>query len=48
MTVSDLAELLERVEAATDFDRALDRAIGFAVDGWELRGDLIYVPGDDT
>ena len=31
-----LRELLERVEAADNFDREIDRAIGFALDGWRL------------
>jgi len=46
-----LTDLLARIEAATGPDRDLDRAIGFALDGWELSGDaenLIYVPADVT
>ncbi len=31
-----MVELLARIEAATDFDRELDRAIGFAIDGWKV------------
>jgi hypothetical protein len=33
--MTDLTGLLARCEAATDFDRELDRAIGFAIDGWK-------------
>jgi hypothetical protein len=34
--MADLGELLARVEAATDFDRTLDRDIGLAIGGWKM------------
>lgn len=47
--MSDLAELLARVEAATDFDRDLDRDIGIAIDGWKVIAErTLYVPFEDT
>lgn len=38
---TDLEDLLARIEAAKRFSRGLDREIGLALGGWELRGDLI-------
>lgn len=34
--MSEMTELLKRVEEATDFDRQLDRDIGLAIGGWKL------------
>jgi len=43
-----LAALLARVEAAEDFDRELDRDIGFALDGWQKRNDVTGFEGMDA
>lgn len=37
MTKLMLTELQAMVEAATEFDRALDREIGMALDGWVIK-----------
>ncbi len=36
-----LEDLLAWIEAADCFDRSLDREIGLALGGWQVRGDMI-------
>lgn len=38
--MTDLQSLLSRIEAASGPDREIDRAIGFALDGWTVRNDI--------
>jgi hypothetical protein len=45
--MTDLAELLKRVEEAEGPDRAIDLAIGLALDGWFIKPLQINIP-DET